>query len=281
MADISAKQVKELRDKTGAGMADCKKALIENDGDMEKAIDFLRKKGAASAAKRSDRSTNEGIVVIKTNNDSKQAIMLEVTCETDFVARNEEFVQFAENLGDTYLNNSINNLDELKSVTNGNGIKVEDSFNEILAKFSERIEIGRLNKVNSDGYVSGYIHGGAKLGVLVSFSKHLSDAGKISTAKDIAMQVAAMNPMFVDKDSVTQEVLDKEKEIYTQQAVEEGKPEHIAEKVALGRIQKFYKEQCLVEQIFVKDSSKTVKEVLKEIDGDIKIESFLRFSIGA
>lgn len=283
MANITPAQVKELREKTGAGMADCKKALVENDGNMEEAVEFLRKKGAASAAKRSDRETNEGVVSTKVTDDGKKASIVELTCETDFVARNDEFVEFTSLLSDIILNNNPSSQEDLMS-TEANGKKVEDSYNEILAKFSEKIEVANFNNISTDGFIIDYIHGGNKLGVLVEVSSNnIKDESK-ELVKDIAMQVAAMNPRFIDRSTVTQDVLDKEKEIFKQQAIEEGKDEDIAERVATGKINKFFKENCLIEQQYVKDGNKTISDVLKEISDnageEVKVNRFIRYSIG-
>lgn len=283
MAEISALLVKELRDKTGAGMADCKKALTESDGDMKVAIEILRKKGAASAAKRADRSAKEGIIVSKTTADGKKAAIVEINCETDFVARNAEFVNFADATVDAILNNKVSTLDEL------NGLKVgEDTlggkFNEILAKFSENISIRRFERFDSTGFIGDYIHAGSKLAVLVEVNAaDLNEKGKV-LLRDIAMQIAAMKPDFIDRSVVPQEVLAKEIEIYKQQAIDQGKKEDIADRIAQGRLDKFYQEQCLVEQVFVKDSSKTIADVIKEISNEagseVKVTMFRRYFLG-
>jgi len=283
MAEISALLVKELRDKTGAGMADCKKALTESDGDMKVAIEILRKKGAASAAKRADRSAKEGIIVSKTSADGKKAAIVEINCETDFVARNAEFVNFADATVDAILNNKVSTLDEL------NGLKVgEDTvggkFNEILAKFSENISIRRFERFDSTGFIGDYIHAGSKLAVLVEVNAaDLNEKGKV-LLRDIAMQVAAMKPDFIDRSVVQQEVLEKKIEIYKQQAIDQGKKEDIADRIAQGRLDKFYQEQCLVEQVFVKDSSKTIADVIKEISNEagseVKVTMFRRYFLG-
>jgi elongation factor Ts len=280
MAEITAKQVKELRDKTGAGMADCKKALVEANGDMEVAVDELRKKGAASAAKRADKEANEGMVLAVTSGDNKKGAIVQVTCETDFVARNEEFTDFVSDLANNYLNNDYSSKEELLSASASNGNTFEEYHKDILAKFSEKIELGKLEKISTDGFVSAYNHGGNKLGVLVEVNKPGLSGDNADTIRDVAMQVAAMNPVAVSRDDVDQETLDKEKQIYIEQAKEDGKPDDIAEKVAMGRVQKFYKENCLLEQVFVKDSSKTVKEVVKDVDSEATVSSFKRVAIG-
>ena len=283
MANITAQQVKELRDKTGAGMADCKKALVEADGDMGIALDELRKRGAASAEKRADRDTNEGVVATKVSDDGQKAAIAQVTCETDFVARNDEFVTFVDSIANVVYNSSPSNKEELLA-TDINGNKVEDRYNEILAKFSEKIEVGKFQNLQTSGYFVDYIHGGSKLGVIVEVSSAKINDDARALVKDIAMQVAAMNPSFLDRTTVTQEILEKEKELYKQQAKEEGKPADIAERIAEGRINKFYKENCLVEQQYVKDGNMTITDVLKQISEkageDVKINQFIRYSIG-
>lgn len=276
---ISALQVKELREMTGAGMADCKKALEEASGDMNEAIEVLRKRGAASAAKRADRSTNEGLVIAKTQEDGKVASMVEVNCETDFVARNDEYVGFVTTVADVVQNNNPSSEAELLAVNIGDKT-VGDYMNEILAKFSERVVINRFERIATDGYVMAYMHPGNKLGVLVEFSAAPESDEARGMMRDIAMQVAAMNPSFVNREQVDQVTLDKEKEIYVEQAIQEGKKEDIANRIATGRLEKYYQDNCLVEQTFVKDSGKTVTEVLKEIGPDVKILRFLRFHLG-
>jgi elongation factor Ts len=264
-------------------MADCKKALTETDGDFEAAIEYLRKKGAASAAKRSDREANEGLVVAKISDDSKTAILTEITCETDFVAKNADFVDYADTVANTYLNSSAADATALKAEKVGD-ITVEDLHNGILSKFSEKIDINRVSKITTDGYVQSYIHGGSKLGVLVEVSSsNISDDDK-AVVKDIAMQIAAMRPIAVDRSGVSAETLAKEIEIYKEQAVQEGKPAEIAERIANGRVEKFFKENTLTEQVFVKDSKKTIKDLMAEISKnageEVSIKQFVRLSIG-
>lgn len=280
MAEITAKQVKELRDKTGAGMADCKKALVEANGDMEAAIDELRKKGAASAAKRADKEANEGMVLAITSDDNKKGALVQVTCETDFVARNDEFTDFVSEMAKSTLENGYSTAEELLKAKASNGTPFEDYHKDILAKFSERIEIGAVKMVETEGSVAAYNHGGNKLGVLVVVNKDGLSDEQGDIIRDVAMQVAAMNPVAVSRNDVDSSLLEKEKEIYIQQAKEDGKPDDIAEKVAMGRVQKFYKENCLLEQVFVKDSSKTVEQVVKEINPDATVVSFERVAIG-
>lgn len=284
MAVITPQMVKELREQTGAGMADCKKALELAEGNMNAAVEELRKKGAASAAKRADRSANEGLIITKTTDDGKKSCIIEINCETDFVARNEEFVAYANIVAEGLMNNNPASAEDLLSAS-VNGKKIEDLHNEILAKFSEKITIGKFSKLNSAGYITDYIHAGSKLGVVADFDiANVTDEAK-SLMHDIAMQIAAMNPMFVDRSQVTQATLDKEKEIYIEAALNEGKKPEIAERVAQGKIEKYYEENCLVDQTFVKDSKKTISDVIKEISklsgSEVKVVSFLRYSLGS
>lgn len=280
---ISAQTVKELREKTGAGMADCKKALEEAGGEMEAAIEWLRKRGAASVAKRADRDANEGTVIVKTSADGKTAAIVEVNCETDFVARNEEFVAFANAICDAVVAKPISSEDEIWATEVG-GKSLANLRDEILAKFSEKIGLRRWERITTNGHITEYTHAGNRLGVLVEFDAPVtSDAAKPMT-RDVAMQVAAMQPMFVDRSKVDQATLAKELEIYKQAAIEEGKKEDIAERIAQGKLGKFYEEQVLIEQTFVKDPSKKISDVVAEIGkingADVKVVNFVRFNLG-
>jgi len=280
---ITAQTVKELREKTGAGMADCKKALEEASGDMQLAVDWLRKRGAASVAKRSDRDANEGIVIAKTSTDGKTAVIVEVNCETDFVARNDEFIAFATAISDAILAQPISNEEQLWN-TEVNGKTLGNLRDEILSKFSEKIGLRRYERISTDGHVMEYTHAGSRLGVLVEFDGASTNDATKPLARDVAMQVAAMQPMFVDRSKVNQEVLAKELELYKQQALEEGKKEDIAERIAQGRLGKFYEEQVLIEQTFVKDPSKKVSDIVAEIGKilgiDVKVVTFVRYNLG-
>ena len=280
---ITAQTVKELREKTGAGMADCKKALEEASGDMQLAVDWLRKRGAASVAKRSDRDANEGIVIAKTSTDGKTAVIVEVNCETDFVARNDEFIAFATAISDAILAQPISNEEQLWN-TEVNGKTLGNLRDEILSKFSEKIGLRRYERISTDGHVMEYTHAGSRLGVLVEFDGASTNEATKPLARDVAMQVAAMQPMFVDRSKVNQEVLAKELELYKQQALEEGKKEDIAERIAQGRLVKFYEEQVLIEQTFVKDPSKKVSDIVAEIGKilgiDVKVVTFVRYNLG-
>ncbi|MES2764575.1 MAG: translation elongation factor Ts [Bacteroidota bacterium] len=282
-ATITPQLVKDLREKTGAGMADCKKALEESGGELQGAIEYLRKKGAATVAKRSDRSANEGLVVTKTTPDGMTAVIAEVNCETDFVARNEEFVAFVDQLAQSLLNARQHDMENIWDINAGTGT-LKDMHNDILAKFSEKIELRRHERMQTDGFIADYIHTGNRLGVLVEIDAPNPNDKVRTYMRDIAMQIAAMNPMFANREQVTEAIIEKEKEIYRQQAEQEGKKPEIAERVAAGRLEKFYQENCLVEQSFVKDSTKTVNEVLqdisKEMGREVKIRGFKRFMLG-
>lgn len=283
MSNITPLMVKSLRDKTGAGMADCKKALEENNGNMEEAISYLRKKGAASAAKRAEREAKEGAIVARTSEDGKKAVLVEVNSETDFVAKNASFVEYTQVVADALINSDATTAEELMKI-NVNNNSIENLHNDILAKFSEKIEIRRMKRINTNGYIESYVHAGGKLAVLVEISNDkLGENGKL-LLRDIAMQIAAMSPLYVDKADVTQDTLDKEKVIYIEQAIAEGKKPEIAERIATGKIEKYYEDFCLMQQNFVKDGNKkiadVVAEIAKEINGEVKILSFIRYTLG-
>ncbi len=283
MPEITHQMVKTLREKTGAGMADCKKALVDANGDMNEAIEILRKKGAASAAKRADRVASEGIIATRLSEDRKLAAIVEVNCETDFVARNAEFESYVNKVADALLGNEINNVDELMKIQ-VNGDSIEGIHNEILAKFGEKIDIRRFERIKTEGSIATYNHAGNKLAVVIEVSAPNLNDTAFALLRDIAMQIAAMNPQFIDRNDVDQATLAKEKEIYVQQAIDSGKPADIADRIATGKLEKFYQEQCLVEQAFVKDANITVGDVVKEISNivgsEVKILSFRRYLLG-
>ena len=282
-ATVTPQLVKELRDKTGAGMADCKKALDETGGNLQEAIEFLRKRGAASAAKRADRSANEGIVTAKTSDDGMTAVIVEVNCETDFVARNAEFVDFVDQIANTLLQERPEDGQEVWDQNIGTKT-LRDLYNEILAKFSEKIELRRSERMKSDGFIADYVHTGSRLAVLLEVDTPNLGERSRQLVRDIAMQVAALNPMFANRSDVDESTIEKEKEIYRAQAEQEGKKPEIAERIAQGRMEKFYQENCLVDQTFVKDATKTVSDVLREISADagkeVKIRGFRRYMLG-
>jgi len=279
--EITALKVNELRQKTGAGMMDCKKALVEANGDFEKAIELLRKKGAAVASKRAEKSANEGMVLTKISDDKKSGVMVEVNCETDFVARSEDFMSFTNYVLESAVSKKTKNLDEfLKSNST-----ISEKMSDIMGKVGEKVEVSRVTSEDTDnGLVVDYIHPGSKLGVLVMFDTLENNRDNfVEIAKDIAMQVAAMKPLCVYRDEVPKDIIDKEIDIYKELARKEGKPENILEKIALGKLTKFYQENCLAEQIYIKDNTKTVNDLLKEFNvkykTSVKLSRFKRFHL--
>lgn len=271
--EITAAKVNELRQKTGAGMMDCKKALVEANGDFEKAIEILRKKGAAVASKRAEKSANEGMVLTKVSDDKKFGVMAEVNCETDFVARSEDFTNFAKFILDKAFSGKYVNLQELLNANSS----VAEKQSEIMGKVGEKIEISRLTtEISNNGYVVDYIHPGAKLGVLVVFENLENHHDEFhNLAKDIAMQVAAMKPLCVNRNEVPKDIIEKEIDIYKEIARKEGKPENILDKIAQGKLNKFYQENCLAEQIYIKDNTKTVDGLLMEFNSKHKTNVIL------
>ena len=275
--NISAKEVNELRQKTGSGMMDCKKALVQAEGDFKKAIDILRKKGQKVSEARSNRETSEGIVIYKLNSSEDKASILSFTCETDFVAKNEEFKELATRILDLAFDNSLNSVGDILK-TNLDTNTVEQHIVNLIGKIGEKIEIREYKNLEGEKIVP-YIHAGNKLGVLVALS-NISSIDYISVGKDVAMQIAAMNPIAISSDQVDQSVVDKEIEIGKDQARKEGKPEQIIEKIAQGKLQKFFKENTLLNQSFVKDNSLTVKSYLATFSSELSVDKFIRISIG-
>lgn len=276
---ITSEQVKLLRDKTGAGMMDCKKALEESAGDTNKAIDYLRKKGAATAQKRADKVAKEGIIITKVSDDKKLGIILEINCETDFVARGNDFVNFSNLAADTIIKNQPATPEQLLQTNADDNKNISAHLNDLMAKIGEKIDVRRFAVMKTnDGHISGYTHLGNKIGVLVELNPDTDKADQIG--RDIAMQVAAMNPQFVSRDQIMIDVIQRELEIYRTQAKNEGKPDQVVEKIANGKLEKFYQEVCLTEQIFIKDSGKTVKDVLSEAGNNLTLKKFERFHLG-
>ena len=275
--NISAKDVNELRKKTGSGMMDCKKALVEAEGDFKKSIDILRKKGQKVSAARSNRETSEGLVLCKLNSDESQASILSFTCETDFVAKNEDFQSLAQDIMEVAFENNLESIDEVLA-SEINGSTIEQLILEMVGKIGEKIEISDFQIMSGEKIVP-YIHAGSKLGVLVSLN-NTTNTDYVTAGKDIAMQIAAMKPLALDRDQVDQSVVEKEIEIGKEQARKEGKPEQIIEKIAQGKLQKFFKENTLLSQSFVKDNSLTIKSYLATFSQKLSIESFIRISIG-
>ena len=282
---ISANQVKELRDKTGAGMMDCKKAIEEANGDFEKAIEILRKKGASVAAKRAERAANEGIVLTQVFNNGKSAAIVEVNCETDFVARSEDFINFANFVLTVVVANKPADVASLLEVTK-DGKKVSEELNALIGKIGEKIEVSRFALDNTEnGLIVDYVHAGSKLGVLMEANNVSDDkaAEFQPLLKDIAMQVAAMKPISIYREEVDKTLIEKELEIYKELARKEGKPEQMLEKIAIGKLNKFYEENCLAEEVFVKDNTKKVGALVDEFNKknstQVKLAKFRRFHL--
>lgn len=273
---ISAQDINKLRQMTGAGMMDCRKALTETNGDFEAAIDWLRKQGQKVAAKRSDREAKEGVVIAKTTSDNKTGIVVCVSCETDFVSKNADFVAFGQSIADAAVANNVKSLDELLASKAGNST-VAELVNDKLAAIGEKIGVTKFERVDAE-YVASYIHGAYRIGVLVGLSKNAPEAGK-----DVAMQIAALNPVAVDAASVPADVIAREKNIIVELMKQDpkmaGKPDEMLAKIAEGKMGAFFKEQTLTAQAFVKDGSKTVEQYLKE-SGDVKITEFKRVALG-
>ncbi|ADI27273.1 translation elongation factor Ts [Geobacillus sp. G4] len=271
---ITAQMVKELREKTGAGMMDCKKALTETNGDMEKAIDWLREKGIAKAAKKADRIAAEGMAYIAVEGNT--AVILEVNSETDFVAKNEAFQTLVKELAAHLLKQKPASLDEALGQTMDNGSTVQDYINEAIAKIGEKITLRRFAVVNkADGETFGaYLHMGGRIGVLTLLAGNASE----DVAKDVAMHIAALHPKYVSRDDVPQEEIAHEREVLKQQALNEGKPEKIVEKMVEGRLNKFYEDVCLLEQAFVKNPDVTVRQYVESNGATVK--QFIRYEVG-
>ena len=284
MANITAQMVKELRESTGAGMMDCKKALQEAEGNMEKAVDLLREKGLSKAAKKAGRVAAEGLVAIEMNDDNTVASMVEVNSETDFVAKNEDFKVFVKDAACMALATDKEDIASLLGETHKEGITLQEVLNNRVAKIGEKLDFRRFAKVVTNGQVAGYIHGGGKIGVLVEMETEARDAKVLELGKDVAMQVAAMTPKYVSRDEVDAEYIAHETEVLTQQALNEGKPANIVEKMVKGRLEKELKEVCLLEQTFVKNPDITVKQlvadVAKAVGSDIKVVKVVRFEVG-
>ena len=274
MANITAADVNKLRQRTGAGMMDCKKALVEADGDFDKAIQIIREKGMAVANKRSDREATEGVVLAKTSNDKSKGVIISLNCETDFVAKNVDFVQLAENILDAALTNMPSNVDELKNIKLGN-VTIGEKIVEQTGVIGEKLDLSYFAKVEAS-MVTPYIHSDKKLATLVGLNKAGVDE---QVGKDVAMQVAAMDPVSVNQEQVPQEVIEKELEIGRNQALAEGKPAELVDKIAQGKLSKFFKDSTLLNQAFIKENKITVKQYLQQTDKDLTVTEFKRFSI--
>lgn len=274
---ITAAAVNELRKMTGAGMMDCKKALQEVDGDFEAAIDLLRKKGQKISAKRADRDATEGAVIARSSADYSTGVIVRLSCETDFVAKNADFIALAEKIADIALENKPADLDALKAL-NIDGESIAERLTNEMGKIGEKIDVTNYVIINGSSVIN-YIHAGNKIGVLVELSLG-SNNDIVEAGKDVAMQIAAMNPISVGEADIPQDVKERELEIGREQARAEGKPEQIIDKIAEGKLQRFYKDNTLTKQQFVKDSSVTVEQMLKNIDNDLSVVSFSRIALG-
>ncbi len=277
MANITAAEVNKLRQQTGAGMMDCKKALVESDGDFEKAVDYLRKKGQKVANNRADRDANEGLILAKTTSDLKKAVVIMLNCETDFVAKNTEFINLANSILELALTKGPKNIEELKSLTINNRT-IEENVTDLMGKTGEKLTLAHY-EVAEGAKAFAYNHPGNRLASILAFNK--ADFELVDQiGKEIAMQIAAMAPVAIDKDDVDAKTIEREIEIGKEQARQEGKPEEMLEKIALGKLNKFYKDFTLLNQEFVRDNKKTVGQYLKETDKDLKINAFRRFALG-
>ena len=275
MTQISASDVGKLRKQTGSGMMDCKKALIEANGDFDIAVDILRKKGQKVAAKRADRQATEGVVIAKNNISNTKAIIISLNCETDFVAKNEDFIKIANNILDKAIDNDLSSSEELNEIVLDDSMTVAEKVLEQTGVIGEKIEVS--SQIVESAQVSSYVHAGNRLATIVGFN-NTTDS---QVARDVAMQVAAMNPIAIDRDGVEQETIDRELEIAKDLARQEGKPEQMLEKIALGRLNKFFKENTLLNQSFIKDGKKSVAQYLKEHDSELTVTSFKRVGLSS
>ena len=275
MSTITAADVNKLRQQTGAGMMDCKKALTEANGDFEQAVDYLRKKGQKVAANRGDRDAKEGLVIAKTTADNKRGVVVVINCETDFVAKNEDFTNFANTIADIAIAKSPKSIEDLKSLSFTGDMSIADKIIEQVGKIGEKIELSQYETIDA-AKVIAYNHPGNKLATIVGFNKETSE----EVAKNVAMQVAAMAPVAVDKGDVDSKTMEREIEIGKEQARAEGKPEEMLEKIAMGKLNKFYKESTLLNQEFIKDNKKTISQYLKDSDKDLTVTGFKRIALG-
>ena len=274
---ITAADVNKLRQQTGAGMMDCKKALTEANGDFEAAIDYLRKKGAKVAASRQDRESKEGVVIAKTTTDGKRGVIIEFNCETDFVAKNADFVAFANSIADLAVEKNPASIEELTNLEL-NGEKLADTIISKTGTIGEKVGVSKFETVTGEKVIA-YIHGNYRLGVLVALSANPASADEVG--RDVAMQIAAMNPVAIDKTDVDSKTIERELEIAKDVIRAEGKPEEMVEKIAAGKLNKFYKDSTLLNQEFVKDSSKSVAQFLNEVDKGLTVTAFKRVQLGA
>jgi elongation factor Ts len=274
-APVSASDVNKLRQMTGAGMMDCKKALAESGGDFEQAVDYLRKKGQKVAANRADREAKEGYIIAKTNDDHSAGYLIGLSCETDFVAKNQDFVNFAESILNTAMQNNPTDVEALKALSL-DGVSINDKLFDMIGKIGEKIELSSYEKISAPKVVV-YNHPGNRLAAMVGLSSASADA---NAGKDVAMQIAAMNPVAIDKDDVDSSIIERELEIAKEQIRAEGKPEDMIEKIAQGKLNKFYQENTLLNQAFIKEDKKTVKQYLDGVEKGLTVTVFRRVQIG-
>ena len=274
-ATISAADVNRLRQITGAGMMDCKKALVEGEGDFDKAIEILRKKGQKVAASRAERDAKEGIVLAKVSVDGKKGILVSVNSETDFVARNEEFAAFVDTVANIALEKFPADVNVLKTLTYSGALTINDKLTELVGKIGEKLEVSRYETITAEK-VASYIHPGNKLAVIIGFTKNIGN----EAGRNIAMQIAAMAPVSIDKSDVPREIVDRELEIGRELARKEGKPENMIDKIAQGKLNKFYSESTLLNQEYIREAKKTVAQYIAEADKDAKVGAFKRIALG-
>jgi elongation factor Ts len=282
---ITNEMIKNLRDRTGAGMMDCKRALEASDGNAEAAIEYLRKKGAAVASKRAERSAKEGVIVTRVSTDGRIGVIVEVNSETDFVGRSEDFVGFAQVVAEALERHRPATIDELHQKATPSGKKITDLLNDLLAKVGEKIGVRRFQVIESEsGAVSAYTHLGSKIGVLAELTGIDGGTAQSGVGRDIAMQIAAMNPMVITRGEVDKAMVERELDIYRTQARNEGKPAQIVDRIATGKLEKFYQEVCLMEQTFIKDPGKTIKDYLQDVGAaagkPVSVILFTRFHLG-
>jgi len=277
MSKITAAEVNKLRQMTGSGMMDCKKALVEAEGDFDKAIEILRKKGQKVAAKRGDREASEGLVIAKSNDSGDKGVITILSCETDFVAKNDEFGQIANQFADIALNSGSKSVDELLTQSfDGNGMTVGEKVTEMIGKIGEKIEVKALDTIEASTVVA-YNHPGNQIASIVGLNSTGETVGE--AGRDVAMQIAAMNPVALNKDQVSQEIIDKEIEIGKDLARQEGKPEEMLEKIAMGKLNKFFKENTLMSQAFIKENKKSVEQYLNGVENNLTVTGFKRHSL--
>ena len=282
--EITLDLIKELRNKTGAGINDCKKALQEVEGDLEKAVEYLRKKGAAMAVKRADKATNEGAVKLKISDDKKSGAIIEVNCETDFVSKGDEFQNLADAIANAAFELKGDNVDNIHAAKAADGLSIKEKIDEFMGKVGEKIELRRADFVNvPDGFVAGYVHFGSKLGSLIGFKGTYSDDAE-KLGKNIAMQVVAMNPLAIRREDIDQSVIDKEKDIYMTLAKNENKPDNIAQTIVNNKVERFFQDNCLLEQEYINESSKSVKNLIEDFnksnDAGIDVVKMIRYQLG-